>query len=205
MLIEEVAKSALVFVAGCPRTMAEIAMRDTLIEWCTDTRCLVAMIDVTFRGCSAEVQNAGEMSRQIIDVLDASIAGEQIKVTPRNGEAVDELLDTDGETVLRVVSESTLQLTPAATAAAPVRVDILAVIAPGPASRGMPDNVWRAHSEALRNGALERLFAMPQKAWSNPQLAAYHGDRFRAAKKDALATYHRNVTMPARRLRVRPA
>ena len=48
--------------------------------------------------------------------------------------------------------------------------------------------------EAISNGALWILLSMPNAAWSNPNLAAYHGNLFSAAKGSARIASMRQFT-----------
>jgi hypothetical protein len=42
-----------------------------------------------------------------------------------------------------------------------------------------PPHLWTQWFETILDGTLGRLYAQPAKPWSNPQLAQYHGSRFR--------------------------
>jgi len=188
------------YVAGCPEDLAVQKLRDSAIEFCTETQCHITGMTVRFDGASAA---PADMTMQVVDVVDAKVGGEQIRVLALNDPDIDEL--EDGEYALRFSDPNALYLIPSATAAAPVTVDILAIVAPGPDSTKVHDDLWRRHHEAVINGALSRLYEIPARAWSNPQLAGYHGGKFEAAKRKAMADAHRNHLKPARRLRVKPA
>lgn len=51
-------------------------------------------------------------------------------------------------------------------------------------------------SDALRDGATFRLLGMPNKPWSNPQIAMYHGRRFRSQIFLARETVRRSGDLP---------
>lgn len=43
----------------------------------------------------------------------------------------------------------------------------------------LPPHMWTQWFETILDGTKGRLYAQPAKPWSNPQLAQYHGARFR--------------------------
>jgi hypothetical protein len=43
----------------------------------------------------------------------------------------------------------------------------------------LPNEMWTNWFETILDGTLFRLFGMPGKPWASPQLAQYHGARFR--------------------------
>jgi hypothetical protein len=61
---------------------------------------------------------------------------------------------------------------------------------------GIPSLLADDWSEALRDGALWRLFITPQKPWSDAKLAQYYGNRFRAAIFQAKESVRRAGDIP---------
>lgn len=192
-------KGVLTRVRGCPEGEAEDAMRNACMEFCTDTRVLMTGMTVTVDGTEVFTP---QFQTQVLDIFEARIAGEQILVTHANDPCVLEL--GPDEHAITFVDPSFCELTPPATTLAPVTLELLVATAPGPESTGVNDLLWLRHSEALKSGALARLFAMPGVAWSNPELAVYHEGKFREAIKKAASDNGRNRVQPGRRLRVRP-
>lgn len=66
----------------------------------------------------------------------------------------------------------------------------------------LPDRIATQHSETIRNGALARLFAMPGRSWTNPQLAGVYGAGYAAAlaeiEEDGTDGYVRNLPRKVR-------
>jgi hypothetical protein len=56
----------------------------------------------------------------------------------------------------------------------------LAQCKPGAEATGVPDEVYAQWYMSIVHGALAQLLAMPEKPWSQPQLAQYHGGLFAA-------------------------
>ena len=53
------------------------------------------------------------------------------------------------------------------------------VLKPVSLDASMPPELWTTWFEVMLDGTLFRLHGMPAKPWSSPQLAQYHGTRFR--------------------------
>ena len=59
-------------VRGCPEAVAVNAMRETCVEWCTDTFALVTGITATSAAGEAELSMGEEI---VLDIIDARIDG----------------------------------------------------------------------------------------------------------------------------------
>lgn len=184
---------------GCPTAEAVDAMRNTCMEFCTDTYWLTTGNQIVVDGTQVELT---DLETQVVDVIEARIADETILVTYLNDPAIADL--AIGEYALQFTDPNNGVLTPAATVDAPVTIDLLLAIAPGPSSTEVTDLLWQRWSEALKSGALARLMAEPGTAWWNPDTATYHRALFADAKAKASAQAGRNRMNVARRLRVQP-
>lgn len=200
MTLDDAALTILPYVAGCPVELIARELRNAAQEFCTETKWLTTGVQVEFTGAGAAVY---DMEQITVDLFEARIDGEEIGVVRLNDPVVNDL--ADGQYVIQMTDADNLTLRPAATVDAPVTVDLLVAIAPGPEATLLHDDLWRRHHEALRDGALGRLYELPQRMWSNAQLAVYHLGKFATAKTKAKALTNRNRTTPALRLRVRPA
>lgn len=68
---------------------------------------------------------------------------------------------------------------------------IRASYAPLRSATEMDDDFASLYLDLITHGALSRLMAQPRKPWSNPQLAAFHGQKFEAGIVDAtIAVMH---------------
>lgn len=56
----------------------------------------------------------------------------------------------------------------------------------------VPDSVFDTYYRALVDGALAQLFAIPDKPWTNPTLAAFRSAKYEAAVGEAEAAIRRN-------------
>ncbi len=59
---------------------------------------------------------------------------------------------------------------------------IVACLKPTQDAKELPDDLYEDHIESIGFGAKARLFAMPGKPWSNPELAMYNARLFKDAK-----------------------
>jgi hypothetical protein len=201
MLFKDVIGPTLALAEGCPQAVAVDALRNATIEFCTRTRWVTLGQQLTLTG--AEVPEF-DLTQQVVDIVDAEIDGEPVDIVHLNdGETVRNL--GPGEYALRFADPNFAELTPAPTVAQPVVIDLLLAVAPGPEAADLSVDLWRRWSEALKHGALYRLYAMPSKPWSAPNAVAYHQTEFERAITRASAAAGVNRSQRGRRLRVKPA
>jgi hypothetical protein len=65
----------------------------------------------------------------------------------------------------------------------------------------LPQEMWSTWFETILDGTLFRLYGMPAKPWSSPQLSQYHGSRFRMGinrARDIAERLHSNQQSPFR-------
>lgn len=192
-------------VEGCPIELATEAMRNSCMDFCVRSRWLTTGITITLDGTQSPTF---ALDQQVVDILDAQIDGEAVYVTHLNDPRVDDIedgSDPDYDYALRFTDPNNAELTPPATVAAPVNLAMLLVIAPGPTSTGIDIGLWRHWSEALKFGALWRLYEEPGKVWANPQAAMYCKGMYEQAIETASQAAGINHIKPARQLRVRQA
>jgi hypothetical protein len=200
MLFSNIAHSVLSHVAGCPEDLAASAVRDAAIEFCFESRCLITSIDVSVGPGGVDIIDT---ANQVVDVLDAKINGETVCVSYINDSEAIAKADAESSSVILMTDPNNIVLYPDPTVA--TSVQLLVALAPGPSSTDLYDEAWKRHSEAIRFGALTRLFEVPKRAWSDPQLAIYYRGKFEESIKKAQANTHKSHELKARRLRVRPA
>jgi hypothetical protein len=199
MKFTDMINQVMVSVPGCPEAEAVKAMRNTCIQWCEETYCLTGRNQVIFTGVGIEKT---DLLTRVIDIIEARIGDEMVKLCAMNDPALDEL--EDGEHALSWTDPNNVKLVPAATPAAPVMIEMLVAIGPGPEATEVPSILWLNSSEALEHGALYRLMEQPGRPWSNAPLAGYHQAKFLAAMKAKAASSASNRRVIATRLRTTP-
>lgn len=65
-------------------------------------------------------------------------------------------------------------------------VKLRVALKPAPNATTIEEYVLDEWSEAFQHGALQRLYAMPKKPWSDPQLSIYHAGQFQQMVDTAL-------------------
>lgn len=201
MFYADVLTPLLARLEGCPSALVVDALRNACIEFCSRTRWLTTGAQIVSDG---ENEPTFAQDINVLDICQARIDGTDILVTYINDPDLDDLEDDDNA-ITFATDPNNIELRIPGTTDVPITVDFVLCIAPGPESIEIPDELWRRWSEALKDGALLRLYAEPNNPWSNPQSAGYHGGRFESAITLAAAEAGRNRIQPARRLRVRPA
>lgn len=199
MLFLDMLKGVLGQVKACPEAEAASAMRDACAEFLTETRCMLGDDVVVTTGT---VPAVADLLSQVVDVVDASIEGEDVLVTYYNDPVLKDLGPSDYALTFKDPSGE-LKLTPTPTAA--VNLRLYRLFSLGPESTQVADWVWLRHSEALRHGCLYRLLSMSHKPWGDAGAAGFHETKFRAAITQVAAAHGINRKQVARRLRVKPA
>ena len=198
MLYEDmVLRGVLSKVKGCPAIEAEDQMRNAVREWCKETRCLTVPASVITSELSAPIQH-GDM--YVVEVVDAEIAGKPIDVLAMNDPLI--ACATTDKPALVFSDHGDLQMVP--TPVAPVTVDLLLSIAPGPDSTEAPDVLWQRFKEELLHGALYRLLAQDGEVWAKPAKAAWHLAQWTSAMTTQAGLSGKNRVQNAQRLRVIP-
>jgi hypothetical protein len=200
---DDLAPTVAARVEGCPHVMVVEALRDAAIDFCVRTRFHAVGHQVNLDGTQ---EPSFDLEQQVVDILQASIDGDDeacVHVVRLNDPIADDI--PDGDYVLRFVDANNFEILPAPTLTAPITLNLLLVLAPGPDATGIHEDLWRRHREDLRSGALARLYAEPSKPWSSSGAADAHRALFERAVTKAAAYAGRNRTQPGRRLRVNPA
>jgi hypothetical protein len=191
---------------GCPKGFAIEAMRDAAIEFCRETAIHTTWVQSVIDGTQVPRFDMVEQVFNIVDARNNDPLADypEIRVLGINDhDEVDEL--QTGEYAIQFVDPNNITVTPAPTPEAPLTVNLLLSIGPGPDATDLHEDLWRAHHEALRHGALARLYAELGKPWANPDAAGYRRGMFEAAIRKTAALVGRNRKQRAQRLRVTPS
>lgn len=183
---------------ACPEEVAARAMRNAVIEWCSETFCYVTPLEIETDGTEPAPPALDAM--WIVKIIDARIDGEEVAVLAANDP---ELNDRDPrEPAIVFADPSQAYMVPAPSS--PVTVELQCALTPGQESGEFPDLLWQRYARHLEHGALKDLHAMKGKPWSDPGASSYHGGLFEAAKKRVAAAVGINRVTNAQRLRVKP-
>lgn len=185
-------------VEGCPEDAAARAMRQACIDWCESTFCLTNPVEIVTTNADPEAIDLTAM--WVVKIIEARIDGETVDVFAANDPALAEL--GTGEQAIVYADPGSPYVVPAPSA--PVTVELLVAVAPGPDSTEVPDLIWQRYHESLEHGALARLMAKGGKSWTNEREAMRRAGLFEAAKTRIAARLGVNRVTTAQRLRVQP-
>jgi hypothetical protein len=202
MLYTEMIGEVLAEAQGCPREQAARAVRNACIEWCKKTLCLTEGSQIQFDGTDVP---SLDLDQVVHDIVGAWVDGKRVLVTHMNDERVEDIPDGEYDYAITYADPANPVLHPAATAEAPVTVDLMLAFGPGPTSTEVTELLWQRYSEWLTSGALYRVLEMPGKSWTNPESASYHKGRYEDAMSAEAVWQGRNRVSSAQRLRTKPA
>lgn len=111
------------------------------------------------------------------------------------------LIDMEGRpTHYWLVDDKTLRLFPSPDAVYNLRV--MVALKPSRTAIGVADWVYETWADAIVSGAIHRLAQIPDKTWTDQQLAAEHRLRFERAVSNAVTRDLRQINLRVRNVRV---
>ncbi len=191
-----------IHVPECPTPMITEAVRSTCIRFCGESRYLREELDpFNTVATDEEYEIAAPADCAIAEILSLRVDGTQLKPTTVDAlenEVVDWQDLTGRPTRYFQRSRAVIVMNPVPDAAYVSRAVV--AIKPSQSSGGVDERVFEEWKDAIASGALAYLMAMPGQAWSNPELAGYHGGLFSSAvsraRNQADAGY--SLTRPSR-------
>jgi len=199
--ISELADTLLLDAPGAPLPLIERELREAAREFCQKTLVWRHL------GDAAEFK-AGQ------SVIDPDLPGESeltwvnwLSINQQTvpaigmGEVPPDLPDTGPVDAYRVDwPEIVLMPTPAEGGTFQAAV----IVRPSVDARSLPDALWADWSDGIKSGAIARLTDTPGRKWSNPQVAAYHQQRFAQAMARARNAGDRGGGVRSMRIQSRP-
>lgn len=198
MQILDIIHSVLVDVPGCTEPDAVNAYRSALIEFCAKTKAMNAWVTVTTAEMQAPTISADE---QVIEILQAKLAGKDIDVVQMNSPRLDDATADDPVLSYQNVNAPILTPMPATV----TDVDLLFVFGPGPAAETISDEVWLRYADVIKDGAIGRLLMRPKKTYTDAALGAYYLQKFKEDMNGAARVIGLNISNQGRRIRVAQA
>lgn len=169
-------------VPGCPDEAARLEVRRACVQFCRETRVWQAWL-------SPVAVTAGQGAYTLALPSNAGLTmPEEVKFGDVRLEPLSRAgaLEIYGETWDSALSgqprhyvmdgDNGIALVP--TPIQDGTLNVLAVLEPTQSAGAVPDVLLVNYPESIAHGALARLLAVPGAAWSNPQLAGWHGQQF---------------------------
>jgi hypothetical protein len=196
-------------VDGCPDPTIEQAVLDACIEFCERTHILKQTLDaVTLLAGVRDVDIDLPAGYKVVRTLKVWIDGSEVGAATEGQiesplMVVDSISNVDPYTgtpfCYSEVLPGTIRLFPATIETCTLNARV--ALKPARGSKTVDDLLFENWAEAISDGALLRLFAMPER-FGDGKRAVYHDTRFRQALGQAKQEAVAGRTSP--RLRVRP-
>lgn len=194
---------------SAPRVVALNQIKEACIDFFHRSRCWrVDLTPAVVPANTTAYAPVPPLATEVVDIMSAQWNGQTIYIKSRQ-ELDDDfagwraLLPAERPQMLTLTTERTMRLVPTNTAAG--TLDVYAAIKPSRDATGINDAQFSEHVETIAMGAAYRLLMMPDKAWTNFDLAAERlsafRDGIRKARNLAKRGYARsnNLYAPARR------
>jgi hypothetical protein len=176
------------FVSGCPDVMATNALRDATIEFCKETKAWNDYQPITLVDSEPTYGLEVPVDARVVEVMQAWVPCGRI--WPKSMLDIQALLPNwqgalgSQPAYFNSPTNSTVRFFPTPMNSNSLVVTVRCAYAPTMDGESIDDDFGDEYYEALIDGAILRLASMPNKSWSNPSLASYHGGRFEQAKTD---------------------
>jgi hypothetical protein len=183
-------------VSGCPTASVDFALAHAATEFCDRTHLWREYLD-------EEITSAGEPeyllfgSGVIAAVVGVSLDGSALKPVHFTDIHPDHITREGSPLAYFMVNDTTLRLWP--TPDGEYKFTAQAILKPGRSAAGVEDFLYESYADDIINGALYRLRKIPDKEWSNLQLAELNRLSFERGIAKARVRDFRKVP-----LRVRP-
>lgn len=194
-----------------PEPVAEFHLRLAAIEFCERTRCWRQIIKKQIAGKSATVIAPGYAA--IHEFEHADWNGEPLQAVQFSDVAMESMtLDQGPPAYITQETPDSVILYPPVSSGT-LTVSVFLKPRGGQEFGGNPDDpledaynvvpefLYVQHGEHIAFGALSRILAIPQQQFSDAKLAAYYGERFRAAMDAKFSANMRGQQRAPRRTR----
>lgn len=161
----------------CPYPIAEQALRWAAIEICERTRCYA----------NTQTKNVSSGSKSIILAPADDGLVSDIQEVRWNGKEIDPLTreEADNRTLTNPMGVPSGYYRPnpeVITLASPPASDgvlkLVLILTPTRTATSIPRFLYDLHGDAIEHGAKARLLLIPNRPWTNGELAAYHKQEF---------------------------
>ncbi len=159
--------------AQCPVSAMLAKLREAAREFCSRARVWVIVSEATDILAGESVYGLrGPTGADVCGVLSVRHKGRKLKaMTPEQWSALPEAADAN-PTCFTVTEPGLVHLYPRPTENQPGVLFIEAVVQPSLSSAQAPEFLLSKHGAVIAQGALARLMLIPDRPWTDPNLAA---------------------------------
>jgi hypothetical protein len=192
-------------VPDCPKALIIEAIRQKVIEFCSKTRFLRKELDGFYTVDSdSEYELETPVDTTIVDVLTVKVNKREL--TPKTQDDLENLYqdwrDQSGEPRYFFLKDTkTAVFVPIPNDIYPVRV--LVVLKPTQSAQDVDEVIFEEYRDIIKHGALSYLMQMYGKAWSEPNMAVFHENKYQAGVSEALLRSQRSYAL-RKTFRVKP-
>ena len=192
-------------IPDIPSFVAERQILRAARELCEEARCFRSNFDISTVADTSTVDLAGSIPNgtELVDVISLKPADGSGPVLPTTWKHLDEN-STNWRTETAAVAShyvisanNVIRLYPIPTTTESAAYHIRVAVKPLLTATAIGALIVNKYDEVLTRGALARLYAMPNKTWTNFDLAAYHANYFNegvlAARTEAADEYQTGV------------
>jgi hypothetical protein len=183
-------------VSGCPTASVEFALAHAATEFCDRTHLWREYMD-------PEETQVGEAEYRLVAtgvvaaVTDVSLGGRLLTHLHFNDVPPERVQETGMPRGFFLVNDDTLRFWPTPDAAYSFTAQV--VLKPSKTARGVEDFLYESYADTIIDGALHRLRRIPDKEWTNLQLAELNRLSFDRGVAKARVRDYRKIP-----LRVKP-
>lgn len=188
------------YMQDVPSIVAEQAIRNSVIEFCTETRYLQTDLDsISAISGVSQYDLDAETGYVVVDVMQAWYGSSLL--VPKSTEQLSQIYrNTDWRTVSgnpyyffrEKATQVTLVPTPQKTEANKLNVRV--AIAPTRAASGVDSEIYERFLEEIAFGARGRLYNTPGQPYANPKLALEYSKRFNDAMAEVRTRVYKGLT-----------
>lgn len=177
---------------GCPYASIELALAESAAEFCHKTQIWRMELD-------ADVTVQGEHTYQLdapavlSTVLRLMLDGREIERVDDRAVPLEYAASQRKPERYALVTDDSIRFYPAPDGAYTYAGTV--ALKPSRAARGVESFIYEAHANTLASGAISRLAIIPNKEWSNPDLAVVHQQLFERGVATARVHDFRNVPL----------
>lgn len=194
--LEAFLPDVLIHVLECPEPVLLQALRNAVGEFCTETLIWNELTDEeTVSSWPYDVSVGGDS--RLVRIVEVFVDDEPVDPLPAD-QGGSLTWQTDQGQVEYYTTEGKDQLWLIKQPVSDVSLRLRLAYKPSPTATSVPSSLLDDWSEEISAGALARVMAIPNRPWSNPQLALFYGNVFDSGVRDAKAEVDRSFIRGAR-------
>lgn len=180
-------------VYECPDMTVEVAVRDAAIEFCRRTHAWRVALDPIMTEVGVHTYPLSLSSSTLVEHVVDVVFGTQ-RLTPAKPEDLSPYISalSSAPRVYSVLASDQVRVYPTPNSVGELKV--IVAVTPSSSSTGIDTGIFERFKEVIAHGAKHRLMSVPQKSWSNPQMAQYHFQRFMLGISEAKIRLDHNMS-----------